>query len=327
MRCGSITPPAYDAGLLDSAPNGDPGRRVAEYRSSRFSTGRRGRHHVRRLRTSRGTRPVRANGRSTARTCRRAARRIVQHIVTTSMPKGMRRVFTELGTPLETLDARFVNGQFYSRLRPLISPDKPAEEAAAGVRAEDRHPAASRDATPRARRPAECWQPSRGPRSSTSGTTAARRRSRRGTSSCRTSTSTRSTTTALLAHVNECIDHCVDELGAPLLAARLRPRADRHVPVRGRRVGSDARRAAAVAGRRVAVDQRAGASAGRAASTPSRRSGRVADHARRAARDCRRRSRRRSTTSCATAARCCSRATTSTASRWANVPTWCSRSS
>jgi rifampicin phosphotransferase len=51
---------------------------------------------------------------------------IVQHIVIESMPKGMRRVFTELGTPLETLDARFVNGQFYSRLRPLISPDKPA---------------------------------------------------------------------------------------------------------------------------------------------------------------------------------------------------------
>lgn len=54
--------------------------------------------------------------------------RIVQHIVTTSMPRGMRRVFEELGTPLETLDARFVNGQFYSRLRPLISPDRPASK-------------------------------------------------------------------------------------------------------------------------------------------------------------------------------------------------------
>jgi phosphohistidine swiveling domain-containing protein len=53
---------------------------------------------------------------------------IVQHIVTTSMPRGMRRVFADLGTPLETLDARFVNGQFYSRLRPLISPDKPAKK-------------------------------------------------------------------------------------------------------------------------------------------------------------------------------------------------------
>lgn len=32
----------------------------------------------------------------------------------------------ELGTPVDTLDVRFVNGFFYSRLRPLISPDKPA---------------------------------------------------------------------------------------------------------------------------------------------------------------------------------------------------------
>lgn len=51
---------------------------------------------------------------------------IVQHIVTTSMPRGMRRTFADLGAPIETLDVRFVNGQFYSRLRPLISPDKPA---------------------------------------------------------------------------------------------------------------------------------------------------------------------------------------------------------
>jgi rifampicin phosphotransferase len=53
---------------------------------------------------------------------------IVQHIVTRSMPAGMRRVFAELGTPLDTLDAAFVNGQFYSRLRPLISPDRPAKK-------------------------------------------------------------------------------------------------------------------------------------------------------------------------------------------------------
>lgn len=54
---------------------------------------------------------------------------IVQQLVTTSMPRGMRRVFAELGTPLETLDARFVNGQFYSRLRPLIAPDRPSAKA------------------------------------------------------------------------------------------------------------------------------------------------------------------------------------------------------
>lgn len=53
---------------------------------------------------------------------------IVQHIVTLSMPRGMRRMFADLGSPLDTMDARFVNGQFYSRLRPLISPDKPAKK-------------------------------------------------------------------------------------------------------------------------------------------------------------------------------------------------------
>eukprot|EP01041_Mallomonas_annulata_P036962 gene36961-60177_t len=42
------------------------------------------------------------------------------------MPAGMRRTFAEFGTPLDTLDVRFVNGQFYSRLRPLIRPDRPS---------------------------------------------------------------------------------------------------------------------------------------------------------------------------------------------------------
>ncbi|MFN8023620.1 MAG: PEP-utilizing enzyme [Acidimicrobiales bacterium] len=51
---------------------------------------------------------------------------ILQHIASTAMPAGMRRMFAEFGTPLDTLDVRFVNGQFYSRLRPLISPDRPA---------------------------------------------------------------------------------------------------------------------------------------------------------------------------------------------------------
>lgn len=51
---------------------------------------------------------------------------MVQSIIGTAMPAGMRRVFAELGVPLDTLDVRFVNGQFYSRLRPLISPDRAA---------------------------------------------------------------------------------------------------------------------------------------------------------------------------------------------------------
>ncbi len=52
---------------------------------------------------------------------------IIQHIASVAMPAGMRRTFAEFGTPLETLDVRFVNGQFYSRLRPLLRPDKPSE--------------------------------------------------------------------------------------------------------------------------------------------------------------------------------------------------------
>ncbi len=51
---------------------------------------------------------------------------MVQSIVTRAMPAGMRRVFAELGAPLDTLDVGFVNGQFYSRLRPLIAPDRAA---------------------------------------------------------------------------------------------------------------------------------------------------------------------------------------------------------
>ncbi len=51
---------------------------------------------------------------------------IVQHIASVSMPAGNRRMFLALGAPLDTLDARFVNGQVYTRLRPLIAPDRPA---------------------------------------------------------------------------------------------------------------------------------------------------------------------------------------------------------
>ena len=40
--------------------------------------------------------------------------------------KGRRRAFEEIGMPAETLDVRFVRGFMYSRLRPLISPDRAA---------------------------------------------------------------------------------------------------------------------------------------------------------------------------------------------------------
>ena len=52
---------------------------------------------------------------------------IVQELMSRSMSQGMRRVFAEIGAPLDTLDVRFINGWMYTRLRPLISPDKPAK--------------------------------------------------------------------------------------------------------------------------------------------------------------------------------------------------------
>jgi pyruvate,water dikinase len=41
---------------------------------------------------------------------------------------GIRRAFAEFGMPADTLDVRFVNGFMYSRLRPLINPDRPAKK-------------------------------------------------------------------------------------------------------------------------------------------------------------------------------------------------------
>jgi rifampicin phosphotransferase len=52
---------------------------------------------------------------------------LVQYIQSQSMPIGLRKVFAELGTPADTLDCRFVNGFMYTRLRPLIAPDRPAK--------------------------------------------------------------------------------------------------------------------------------------------------------------------------------------------------------
>lgn len=53
---------------------------------------------------------------------------LIQHIQTRSMPAGMRKVFAELGTPADTLDCAFVNGFFYTRLRPLVGADRPAKK-------------------------------------------------------------------------------------------------------------------------------------------------------------------------------------------------------
>ena len=50
---------------------------------------------------------------------------ISQWLMTDGMEHGFRRIFGELGVPADTIEARFVNGFYYTRLRPLIGADKP----------------------------------------------------------------------------------------------------------------------------------------------------------------------------------------------------------
>jgi rifampicin phosphotransferase len=50
---------------------------------------------------------------------------IARWLITESMPAGTRRVFGELGMPVDCLDVRFVHGFMYTRLRPLLSADRP----------------------------------------------------------------------------------------------------------------------------------------------------------------------------------------------------------
>ena len=49
---------------------------------------------------------------------------IVQWLMEGGMAEGMRRAFAELGVPADALEARFVNGFLYTRLRPLLRPDR-----------------------------------------------------------------------------------------------------------------------------------------------------------------------------------------------------------
>ena len=54
---------------------------------------------------------------------------LVQTIMVSSMPPGMRRMFRDLGAPVDTMDVRFVNGFMYTRLRPLIGADRPTRKS------------------------------------------------------------------------------------------------------------------------------------------------------------------------------------------------------
>ena len=58
----------------------------------------------------------------------RPATLINQHVQTYGTIRGTRRMFDELGAPLDALDFRFVNGMLYSRVRPLIRPDSAAKK-------------------------------------------------------------------------------------------------------------------------------------------------------------------------------------------------------
>ncbi|MEL6890328.1 MAG: PEP-utilizing enzyme [Actinomycetota bacterium] len=51
---------------------------------------------------------------------------ITQWLMESSMSAGMERVLEEIGAPIRSVDARFVNGFMYTRPRPLLRPDRPA---------------------------------------------------------------------------------------------------------------------------------------------------------------------------------------------------------
>ena len=53
---------------------------------------------------------------------------IAQEAMGPSAEKGFRRMMSELGAPLDTIDFRWVNGQMYTRLRPLVGGTKAARK-------------------------------------------------------------------------------------------------------------------------------------------------------------------------------------------------------
>ena len=179
---------------------------------------------------------------------------LVQHIQSRSMPEGLRRVFAELGTPADTLDCRFVNGFMYTRLRPLIAADRPAKNLPPRLRVESGRPLPSRvSAAHQGRRGTKVERPWRkviddwehGGRALIESRNLAIQK----------------------VDLSELDDSDVrrtraggdralpGQLGAPPLAARLRPRADRPLPRRMPRMGCRADRCDPTAGGCLAVDR------------------------------------------------------------------------
>ena len=53
---------------------------------------------------------------------------IMQELISEAMEGVFRREWSNFGIPLETMNVEFVNGFFYSRMRPLLFPDRPASK-------------------------------------------------------------------------------------------------------------------------------------------------------------------------------------------------------
>ena len=54
---------------------------------------------------------------------------VMQELISEAMEGVFRREWANFGIPLETMSVEFVNGFFYSRMRPLISPDRPVSKS------------------------------------------------------------------------------------------------------------------------------------------------------------------------------------------------------
>ena len=130
--------------------------------------------------------------------------------------------------PADTLDARFVNGYFYTRIRPLLAARPAGQEGSAGVRAEARLQGPPRAAPAGQAGRAHAGRPSPGGRPCGPGRTTSGPPSRPRTSPCRTSTSPRLDDAAPRPPLRGHAGRAPARLPPPLHPPRLRPRPDRH---------------------------------------------------------------------------------------------------
>ena len=246
---------------------------------------------------------------------------IMQDVQGTGATNGMRELFALYGMPADTLDARFVNGFFYTRIRPLLAPDRPAKKAPPAFLLKAGLQASTPSCAGGPSRPSERWPTSRGVRPCGPGRTTSGPPSRPRTWRSRTSTCRASTMPAWPAHYEDTL-------------AALRRGYHRHFILHGYDLGPIG--FLLVACQRWGIDAADVVPALQGASPPppSRpacwpgcgpRWRPAAPRRPRSTRSgpCRPRRRPRSTSTSATAACRCSAGTTSTASPWASCPRSC----